>query len=327
MGLFLTEWTDPVITDFIDKNKALHVTELRNAANMLEVKSHDIFTRIGFGLVSRPTVEIDAVDKFRLHIGSFKVYFPDGSYRDFDPMSIGFHGVSVSPFTNERYTSVNNVINLSTVPITSSTGVITADNIEAKKFPGYEPITIIDANPTSGKIQLDLAADQEVAVTYNSGMKRYDVLYVDVQGNVVILRGIPSYLTPAKQIIPDGAVEVLTVLIRPKPLVVGIELVDISMPYFSQASDSGGSILIKGEGALPTAGWTTVGGSYPKRFSFSGANISEDDVVHVYIDKDAHDIADDAELCQTNESYSGGIYFYAKNVPTQVITFSYIVFK
>lgn len=83
----------------------------------------------------------------------------------------------------------------------------------------------------------------------------------------------------------------------------------------------------KGTGSLPTTGWETTSGDYTKRYTFAITGVTADDVVNISIDKDAHDIAQGAELCPTSESYAGGIYFYAKNIPAAAIAFSYVVLK
>lgn len=82
-----------------------------------------------------------------------------------------------------------------------------------------------------------------------------------------------------------------------------------------------------GSGTIPTSGWDTVTGDYTKRYSYAITGVLSTDIVDIYLDKDSQDTALDAEICPTSESYNGGVYIYAKTVPTTSISFSYTILR
>ena len=46
----------------------------------------------------------------------------------------------------------------------------------------------------------------------------------------------------------------------------------------------------------------------------------------IALDKNSVDVAINAEMCPTTESYNGGVYIYTKTIPTDIIIFNYISF-
>jgi len=87
------------------------------------------------------------------------------------------------------------------------------------------------------------------------------------------------------------------------------------------------SIIIKGTGTIPTTGWVANTGDYALKLDYAITGVTATDVVDVVLDKDVHDVAGDAELCPTNESYAGGVTFFCKVTPTATMAFSYKVVK
>ena len=78
-----------------------------------------------------------------------------------------------------------------------------------------------------------------------------------------------------------------------------------------------------GNGSIITTGWTSNTGNYAYKLSVSITNATSFSNINVYIEKDSIAIAQLINLCPTNESYDGGVTFYAKKVPTVAIPFSY----
>jgi len=237
-SLISTVWTDPILKDFETKNKALHVTELRQATNALEGKAHDIFKRIGFGTIGDLVVNSVSAEPFKLIVEPFKAYFPDGVVFSFPAITVVFDSPSVVSHTNEVYTSTGGYIDINNVPMVDSTGLIT-NAIVVKKLSDGSSISVLAVDPITGVVQLDLVEDIDVYATYKSGKKRYDVLYVTSDGNHGVVEGSPTYGLPVKPVMPDGAVELLTVLIRPKETAVGIAESDIMLVRYGT---SGGGI-------------------------------------------------------------------------------------
>lgn len=87
------------------------------------------------------------------------------------------------------------------------------------------------------------------------------------------------------------------------------------------------SKIVKGNGTIPITGWTTVTGDYVKRYAFAISGALATDTININIDKDALDVAQDAEICATSESYAGGVYIYAKTTPASAIPFSYVILR
>lgn len=94
-----------------------------------------------------------------------------------------------------------------------------------------------------------------------------------------------------------------------------------------QGSLTGGIVIVRGTGTLPITGWATVTGDYTNRYDYAIAGVTIDDCIEVIPDKDAQDIAQTAEVCQTCEIYDGGIYIYCKTVPTGEIPFQYTILR
>lgn len=242
--MIFTEWTDPVLIDFVTKNKSIHVTELRTATNALEGKTHDIFKRIGFGVIEEVKVSLVAGQPFRFTVDPFKAYFSDGSAVSFSSITRTLANPLVVSHTNEVYTSVNGYIEITNVPIVDSTGLITVDNIVVKKLADSSTVTVLAADPLTGVVKLDLSPDADVYVTYKSGKMRYDVLYVLPDESNAIAVGAASYSAPVKPVIPEGAVELLTVLIRPKEVAVGIAASDIMLAKYSAGGGGISNVIV-----------------------------------------------------------------------------------
>ena len=96
----------------------------------------------------------------------------------------------------------------------------------------------------------------------------------------------------------------------------------IGFSYYKFASVSDVSAL-SGNGTITTTGWVSNTGDYTYKLDVAISNVTIDDIVNTYPDKDSIDVASDCQLCPVCESYNGGITFYAMKAPTANIAFSY----
>lgn len=78
-----------------------------------------------------------------------------------------------------------------------------------------------------------------------------------------------------------------------------------------------------GTGTIPITGWVANTGDYAYKLDLAITGIESSDVIQVAVNPDDMDTATTAQLCPTNDSYAGGITFYAKTVPADTIGFSY----
>ncbi|MZQ99481.1 MAG: hypothetical protein GT601_17580 [Acidaminobacter sp.] len=85
--------------------------------------------------------------------------------------------------------------------------------------------------------------------------------------------------------------------------------------------------VVKGTSTITSTGWEAATGDYARKLVLTVSGITATDTVRITLDKDAHDIAQAAELCPTNESGTDTITFYAKTDPTAAMDFSYEVVK
>lgn len=79
----------------------------------------------------------------------------------------------------------------------------------------------------------------------------------------------------------------------------------------------------EGTGTITTTGWVANTGDYPLKLNLAVTGILTTDSVDVFINNDDQDVAQDAELSPNNDSYAGGITFYAKNTPAATIGFAF----
>lgn len=83
------------------------------------------------------------------------------------------------------------------------------------------------------------------------------------------------------------------------------------------------SLIATGTGTITTTGWVANTGDYPLKLDLAVTGILATDSVDVFINNDDQDVAQDAELSPNNDSYAGGITFYAKNTPAATIGFAF----
>lgn len=242
--LIFTQWTDPTLTMFVSKIKTKHIEELRDATNFLEGKTHDIFSRIGFGTIEEVVVSLIPESPMSLRVEPVKAYFPDGSVNSFDAIIKLFDNPSVVTHTNEVYTSVDGNIKLESAPITDSTGLITGAGVTVNKVSDGTSVTISSIDPDTGAIKLDLAGTVDVRVNYKSSKQRYDVLYISSDGTNAVVKGSPVYSSPVKPEIPEGTLELCTVLIKPKHDLVCISLDDVVPAKYGVSGGGSGSGII-----------------------------------------------------------------------------------
>lgn len=81
--------------------------------------------------------------------------------------------------------------------------------------------------------------------------------------------------------------------------------------------------VIKQNITIPSTGWVSNTGDYAYKYNLAVSGILSTDEVNVTILPDFLDVANDAELAPYVDEYSGGIIFYAKNVPTEDISAKY----
>jgi hypothetical protein len=81
----------------------------------------------------------------------------------------------------------------------------------------------------------------------------------------------------------------------------------------------------QGTGTIPTTGWVANTGNYVYKLNYAISNITSSNVVNVIIDKDAMTVAQAAQISPSNDSYNGGITFYANYIPISSIVFSYVI--
>lgn len=93
--------------------------------------------------------------------------------------------------------------------------------------------------------------------------------------------------------------------------------------YILQAKD----LNSYGTGTIPTTGWSTINGKYKYSINITIPNVTSDNIVNMTIDKDSVDVALRANMCPTNESFTGGITVYSMFIPKSAINFTYTVLK
>lgn len=77
--------------------------------------------------------------------------------------------------------------------------------------------------------------------------------------------------------------------------------------------------------SIPSSGWESVSGAYPKRYKLMVDGLKATDYLDIVIDKASMAVAQKAELCPTVEEGEGYAYIYAKRVPTSALSVSYKV--
>lgn len=82
---------------------------------------------------------------------------------------------------------------------------------------------------------------------------------------------------------------------------------------------------IKKTASIPTSGWESVSGAYPKRYKLMVDGLKATDYLDIVIDKASMAVAQKAELCPSVEESEGYAYIYAKKVPTSALSVSYKV--
>lgn len=85
--------------------------------------------------------------------------------------------------------------------------------------------------------------------------------------------------------------------------------------------------VLYGTGTIPNTGWVANTGDYALTRYYARAELLATDWIELVLDKDAHDIATDAELCPTVEEYLGGFKLFANKVPTEAIPFKWKVVR
>ena len=87
------------------------------------------------------------------------------------------------------------------------------------------------------------------------------------------------------------------------------------------------AVITTGTSTITTTGWVANTGDYALKLDLAITGILVTDMVDVVLDKDSLDVAGDAEMASTAESYAGGVTFYAQTAPALAIPFSWKVVR
>jgi hypothetical protein len=79
---------------------------------------------------------------------------------------------------------------------------------------------------------------------------------------------------------------------------------------------------LEGTNTIPITGWVGNTGDYVYKLDLAVVEILSTDTLMISINKDDVDVKNDADMPDA-ETYDGGIRFFAKNIPTATIGFSY----
>ena len=95
--------------------------------------------------------------------------------------------------------------------------------------------------------------------------------------------------------------------------------------YTGSIGYTGSFLIITSTNTIPTTGWVSNTGDYAYKLDMAISGILSTDLVEVSIDKDSLDDAFSTQLCSTVESFTSGITFYAKTIPTVAMPFTWTV--
>lgn len=83
-----------------------------------------------------------------------------------------------------------------------------------------------------------------------------------------------------------------------------------------------------GTGIIEMTGWSVLtNNKYKYSKNVSVYLLTSDNIINITIDKDSLDVALNAGISSTNESYAGGFTIYSMRIPESAIDFTYTILK
>lgn len=82
---------------------------------------------------------------------------------------------------------------------------------------------------------------------------------------------------------------------------------------------------ITGTATIPTSGWASNTGDYAYKLDLAITGMTAEKVLSIFPSPNDIDVAVAADMCPTVDTYTGGITFYAKRVPTASIGITYMI--